>query len=142
MAGASDRDDTSGMFSSINVTPLVDITLVLLVIFMVAAPLIASSPSIKVALPTAASADETRPSTLALTMARQPGGGYRLFHDGRPTDEAGVRAVVPGLLKRQPALQAVIAADRGIPYGDVMHLVDVVKALGVTHFALDTQPGP
>ncbi|HXU62766.1 MAG TPA: biopolymer transporter ExbD, partial [Polyangia bacterium] len=39
MAGASDRDDCSGMFSSINVTPLVDITLVLLVIFMVAAPL-------------------------------------------------------------------------------------------------------
>jgi len=141
MASASDRDDSSGMFSSINVTPLVDITLVLLVIFMVAAPLIVSSPSIKVALPKAVSADDTKPSTLALTLARQPGGGVQLFHDGRPTDEAGVRALVPPLLKAEPALQAIIAADRGIPYGDVMHVVDVVKALGVSHFALNTQPG-
>jgi biopolymer transport protein ExbD len=142
MGSAADRDESSGMFSSINVTPLVDITLVLLVIFMVAAPLIVSSPSIKVALPKAATGDDTKPSTLALTMARQPSGGYQLFHDGRPTDEAGVRALVPGLLKSEPALQAIIAADRGIPYGDVMHVVDVVKALGVTHFALNTQSGP
>lgn len=130
------------MFCGINVTPLVDITLVLLVIFMVAAPLIVAGPSIKVALPKAATADETKPSTLALTLERQPAGGYKLYNNGRLTDEAAVRALVPGLVRSEPALQAIIAADRGIAYGDVMHIVDVVKALGVTRFALNTQAAP
>jgi biopolymer transport protein ExbD len=141
-AANPDRDDCSGMFASINVTPLVDVTLVLLVIFMVAAPLIVSSPSIKVALPRAASADETKRSTLALTMQREPAGGYKLYTNGRETDEGAMRAAVSPLVKNEPELQAIIAADRGIPYGDVMHVVDVVKALGVTKFALNTEAGP
>jgi biopolymer transport protein ExbD len=141
MAAATDREE-SGMFASINVTPLVDITLVLLIIFMVAAPLIVANPSIKVALPRAATGDDTPKSTLALTMARQPAGGYKLFTNGHETDEGAMRAVVAGLVKGQPELQAVIAADRGIAYGDVMHVVDVVKALGVSRFALNTEAGP
>jgi biopolymer transport protein ExbD len=141
MAAATDREE-SGMFASINVTPLVDITLVLLIIFIVAAPLIVANPSIKVALPRAATGDDTPKSTLALTMARQPAGGYKLFTNGHETDEGAMRAVVAGLVKGQPELQAVIAADRGIAYGDVMHVVDVVKALGVSRFALNTEAGP
>jgi len=141
VAAASDRDD-GGMFASINVTPLVDITLVLLIIFMVAAPLIVANPSIKVALPKAATGDETPKSTLALTMARQGTAGYKLYANGQATDEAAMRTTIAGLVKGQPDLQAVIAADSGIPYGDVMHVVDVVKALGVSRFALNTQAGP
>jgi len=141
-AGGPERDDCGGMIASINVTPMVDVTLVLLVIFMVAAPLIVSSPSIKVALPKAASADETKRSTLALTMQREPAGGYKLFTNGHETDEGAMRAVVSPLAKNEPDLQAIIAADRGIPYGDVMHVVDIVKALGVTKFALNTEAGP
>ena len=53
-------DDGGGMIADINVTPLVDITLVLLIIMMVAAPMIANNPSIKVELPKAASGDETQ----------------------------------------------------------------------------------
>ncbi len=60
-AGGPNHDDgCGGMFAAINVTPMVDVTLVLLVIFMVAAPLIVANPSIKVALPKAATADETK----------------------------------------------------------------------------------
>ena len=141
MAAASDRDD-GGMFASINVTPLVDITLVLLIIFMVAAPHIAATPSIKVALPKAATGDETPKSTLALTMARQGAGGYKLYTNGHETDEGAMRTTIVSLVKGQPELQAVIAADSGIPYGDVMHVVDVIKGLGVSRFALNTQAGP
>jgi biopolymer transport protein TolR len=142
-AGGPDRDDgCGGMFAAINVTPMVDVTLVLLVIFMVAAPLIVANPSIKVALPKATTADETKRSTLALTLERESAGGYKLFRNGQPTDEQAVRALVPGLLKSDPELQAIVAADRGIAYGDVMHVVDVIKALGVTKFALNTQSGP
>ncbi len=141
MAASHDKED-GGMFASINVTPLVDITLVLLIIFMVAAPLIVANPSIKVALPKATTGDETQKSTLAVTMQRQDAGGYKLFTNGRETDEGAMRTVVAGLVKNQPQVQAVIAADRGISYGDVMHVVDVVKALGVSQFALNTQASP
>jgi biopolymer transport protein ExbD len=139
MAAASESDD--GLFATINVTPLVDIMLVLLVVFMVAAPLIVSSPSIKVALPKAVTAEATKPSTLVLSMQRQASGGFKLFNDGHETDEAGIRALVPKLVKGDPDLQAVIAADKGIANGDVMHLVDVVRELGVTKFALNAESG-
>jgi biopolymer transport protein TolR len=140
--GRDDGGDCGGMFASINVTPLVDITLVLLVIFMVAAPLIVASPSIKVALPKAATADESQKTTLALTMERREPAGYKLYTNGQATDEGAMRTVVATLVKREPDVQATIAADRGIAYGDVMHVVDVIKALGVSRFALNTEAGP
>ena len=140
MAASGPKD--GGCFSAINVTPLVDITLVLLIIFMVAAPLIVSNPSIKVDLPRAASADETKKSTLSLAMQPDPAHGYRLFANGKESDEPGVRALIGGMVAKDPELQAVIAADRRIPYGDVMHVVDLVKGLGVSRFALNTEAGP
>ena len=136
---AGHKDDE--LFAQINVTPLVDITLVLLVIFMVAAPLIVSRPSIKVALPKAVTAESTQPSKLVLSLSRAPTGGYRLYQDGHETDKHAIRAVVPRLVRRDPELQAIIAADRGIAYGDVMHVVDVVRELGVTKFALNAESG-
>jgi biopolymer transport protein ExbD len=140
MASAG-RDDREGgdLFACINVTPLVDITLVLLIVFMVAAPLMIESPAIKVNLPRTTTAEHTQPSKLALTMQRDSGGGYRLFANGRDTDEARVRVLVAGLVGKDPELQAVIAADKGIAYGDVMHVVDVVRASGVSRFALHTE---
>jgi biopolymer transport protein ExbD len=136
--------DGDGLFAHINVTPLVDVTLVLLIVFMVAAPLIVAVPSIKVNLPKAMTADETPRSPLALTLQSDPegGGGHRIYANGRPTDEAGVRGLIPGLVAKDPELQAVVSADRGIDYGDVMHFVDVIKSLGVNKFALSTEGKP
>jgi len=139
MAGARNGDDDDDLIADINVTPLVDITLVLLIIFMVAAPIIANNPSIKVDLPKAASGDETHKTTLALTLGRRPEGGYVLYLNGERTDEAQVRALIPTLLEKDRDLQTVIAADKGIAYGEVVHIVDLVKALGVHRFALDIE---
>jgi biopolymer transport protein ExbD len=143
-ADCSGGDEGSGLFAHINVTPLVDITLVLLIVFMVAAPLIVASPSIKVALPKASTADDTPASTLALTLQREPraANGCALFVNGKKTDETAVRPLVAGLVAHNPALQAIIAADRGIPYGDVMRIVDTIKGMGVSRFALNTESGP
>ena len=140
MASGASKDDE--LFACINVTPLVDITLVLLVVFMVAAPIMANNPAIKMALPKAVTAEASKPSTLSLSMTREAAGGYKLFNNGHETTEASIRAEVPGLVKKDPELQAIIAADRGISYGDVMHVVDVVRALGVTKFALNADSGP
>lgn len=140
MAGSAmpSGDDDGGIISDINVTPLVDIVLVLLIIFMVAAPMIVNNPSIKVQLPKAATGDETLKSTLALTLQRLEAGGYDLYRNGEKVEEAQLRTEIPELLKQNKDLQAIIAADRGIAYGDVIHVVDLVKSLGVVKFALNT----
>ena len=141
MASAAQQEE-NGLFAAINVTPLVDITLVLLIIFMVAAPLIVNNPSIKVELPKAQSGDESQKTTLSLTLQRETTAGYRLYLNGSATDETKLRAEIPTLLEKDHELQAILAADRGIPYGDVMRIVDLVKALGVRRFALNTDPTP
>jgi biopolymer transport protein ExbD len=137
---AAAHKDDGALFAEINVTPLVDITLVLLIVFMVAAPLIVATPSIKVDLPRAATADETKKSTLALTLQRDPAGGNaHLYANGKEADEGTVQKLASSLAAKDPNLQAVVAADRGIPYGAVMHIVDLVKGAGISRFALDTE---
>jgi biopolymer transport protein ExbD len=142
---ASYEDDDGGgggLISDINVTPLVDITLVLLIIFMVTAPMIVNNPSIKVELPKAASGDETLKSTLALTLQREPAGGYSLYLNGNKTDEPQASLQIRAMLEKNKDVQAIIAADKGIAYGDVVHVVDLVKTLGVHKFALNTDAQP
>jgi biopolymer transport protein ExbD len=141
-AGAAQSSDDGGLIADINVTPLVDITLVLLIIFMVAAPMIMNTPSIKVELPKAATGDATAKSSLALTLQRAAEGGYTLYANGEPTDETRVRSTVESMLEKNKELQTIVAADKGIAYGDVIHIVDLVKALGVHKFALDTDATP
>ncbi len=141
MAGGAAYTDEAGdsIISDINVTPLVDIVLVLLIVFMITVPKLVSTPSIKVNLPKAATADTTEKSTLALTLQRSAS-GYDLFANGERTDEAKLRATIPGMVAKNSNLQTIIAADKGISYGDVVHIVDLVKQLGVTKFALNTDP--
>ncbi len=140
MAGGAssyeDDDSGGGTIADINVTPLVDITLVLLIVFMITVPSIVNNPSIKVELPKAASGDDTLKSTLAITMQKEPA-GVALYANGDRTDEPRLRAMIPDLLARNKDLQAIIAADKGIAYGDVVHVVDLVKTLGVRKFALN-----
>ena len=88
MAGASDRDESSGLFSSINVTPLVDITLVLLIILMITASYIASK-AIPLDLPKGATA-ETTPVTLSVSIDKDG----KTYLEAAPIDDATLRAKV------------------------------------------------
>ena len=134
----TDEGDDS-IISDINVTPLVDIVLVLLIVFMITVPSIVNNPSIKVELPKAATGDDTMKSTLALTLSRTPS-GYDLYANGEKTDEITLQRTIPDMLKKNKDLQTIIAADKGIAYGDVVHIMDLVKSLGVHKFALNTDP--
>src|SRR4051812_34766958 len=124
-------DDGQQMISGINVTPLVDITLVLLIIFMVTATYIASG-GIKVDLPKAASGSEPTKTTLALTLTKDG----TLYLNGEKTSDAAVSKFIGDTLPKTPDLQAVIAADRVVAHGDVVHLIDLVKRAGVRRFAI------
>jgi biopolymer transport protein TolR len=136
-SGSFGSDDEAGrMIVDINVTPLVDITLVLLIVFMVTAAYIVN-PAIKVDLPQAATGTEQTRTTIALTLMKD---GTLYLNGERSSDDSVARAIGNDL-PRNPDLQAIIAADRAVPHGDVVHLIDLVKRAGVHRFAIDVDPG-
>src|SRR5688572_10329913 len=134
MAGkaSSEPDD---MITEINVVPLVDIVLVVLIIFMLTANLIANA-SIKVDLPEASTGEAAEPTTLALTLTKDGA----LFMNGALTDEAALRAYIPGLAKTDPKAQAIIAADKEVTHGRVIQIIDLVRSSGIYKFALNIDP--
>jgi len=136
---SSYRDDDDGALSDINVTPLVDVVLVLLIVFMITVPAIVGSARIKVDLPetTAVPADS---EILPFVFALRPGdnGEPVLYLNENPIDEAGVRAL---LNKFNPSDEQPVSlsADKGIPYGRVMQVVDLLESLGLKKLSLDTR---
>lgn len=140
MAGLPDPAEDEGVLASINIIPFVDIVLVLLVIFMLTSAAIVRA-SLKVELPRAASGGSRVESTINLVLTRQ---GELLVNGARVASPAEAAAIVRREAQADPKTQAVIAADRGVEYGRVVELIDLVKQNGVATFALDverTAPG-
>lgn len=129
MAFKSDAPDD--VMAEINVVPLVDIILVVLIIFMVTAPMI-MKPSISVNLPKSGSGDATAPSKLNITISQDG----QLSLDGRASDEKKIAEAASAELKTNPEIQAIITADREVPHGRVVSVLDAVKAVGVKKFAI------
>jgi biopolymer transport protein TolR len=134
MASASVRR-RGGIIAEINVTPLVDIMLVLLIIFMLTAQLIAHQ-AIEVELPRASQSTTLKPTTLAIMLSRE---GKLYLNDKAVTPEA-LRAAVADAIKSDPKTQAIIAGDKAVSHGRVVWVLDLVKSLGVTSFAIQIDP--
>lgn len=128
MAFKADQDE---IMSEINVVPLVDVILVVLIIFMVTAPMI-MKPSINVNLPKAASGEATTPSKLNITI----GNDGKLNLDGEAVEDAQVQAKALEEVAKNPDIQAIIAADKDVPHGRVVSVLDIVKGAGVKKFAI------
>ena len=124
----------AGPISAINVTPFVDVVLVLLVILMVTSVQIVKA-TLEVNLPSAASGGSSVDSTLNLIIAAD--GSWKL--DGKAIDETQLAAFVQTEIKKNPKLQAVIAADREVKYDFVIRAIDVIKTNGIKSFALNIQ---
>jgi len=129
MAHASAHDDDA--IHGINVTPLVDIMLVLLLIFMITTS-ITPSLSVNVNLPRAATATEQLVSSLSIVIVKD--GTLRL--DGRPATLAEIEA--QSKLGADDA-QAVISADKDVSYDRVIGVIDAVRRGGVHKVALPTE---
>jgi len=117
--------------SEINVVPLVDIILVVLIIFMVTAPMFIK-PTINVNLPKAASGDQTAPSKLNIALTADG----RINLNGTFADEAQVSKRAAEELSKNPEIQAIISADRDVSHGKVVSVLDIVKSVGVKKFAI------
>lgn len=133
MAGAFDEDEDA--ITGINVTPLVDITLVLLIIFMMTASYIVS-PAIKVDLPKAAAAEDVVQSTIALVITREGD----VFLNNKKVDDDAIRAFIKNERDLgKTDLEAIIAADGSVEHRRVVGLIDLIKGEGIAKFAINTQ---
>ena len=131
-------EESHEILSEINVTPLVDVVLVLLIVFLITVPSLVSR-GIEVSLPNASAVSTPDDLRLTVTLRNEPNGGYGLYANGVPTDVEKIKPLVADLLQRDADLTAIVAADEGIPYGDVVQVVDRLADLGVRDFCLSTE---
>lgn len=135
MAGGVDLDDDDGI-TGINVTPLVDVMLVLLIIFMVASNYIVKE-AIEVNLPKAATGEEVNNDNKSLALILKKDG--RIFLNGKVSTQEEIAKASRDLAKEKNA-QAMIAADRGTPHGEVVKMIDLIRINGLTSFAINIDP--
>ena len=133
MAGGAMR--RRGMITDINVTPLVDIMLVLLIIFMLTAHLIARQ-ALEIELPHASQSTAPPPTTLAIALKADGA----IFLNDKPVTPDALRAAIKDAVARDPKSQAIIAGDKRVSHGRVVWVLDTVKSLGVTSFAIQIDP--
>jgi biopolymer transport protein ExbD/biopolymer transport protein TolR len=135
--GRLERSPTSQPMSDINMTPLIDVMLVLLVIFMIAAPLMTAS--LKMELPKATGA-KANDGAAAIALAITPDGK---LHAG---DAVVTREQLVVTLKqaaaRQPQPDVLLSADKSVPYGRVAELIGLVQDAGLAHIGFVAQPAP
>lgn len=131
--GASDSEDA---ITGINVTPLVDIVLVLLIIFMVTAKLIVSK-SVPLDLPKAATGSDIQ-TVFSVVLAAD--GRTQVDGNFLPTDDA-ILGLAKAAHDKNAELRAVIKADTTVPHGRVIHVLDLLKQAQVSKIAFGVQPG-
>ena len=135
MTAADDHDDDGGLFAEINVTPFVDVMMVLLVVFMVAAPLLVKGVSLD--LPKNAGRSLGKPaSPLIISLTRD---GVLYLQKERLT-LADLDTRLGGLHTSTPNPIVYVRADRGVPYGDVTDIIGRLSAHGFTRVSLLSQP--
>jgi biopolymer transport protein ExbD len=121
-----------GPIVGINVTPMVDVVLVLLVIMMVSATYIVQQ-SLKVELPKTATSDESASSPAAVTITHD---GTMLF-GGVPVDEAQLVSHLRAAVQANPDPSLIVTADEHAYHGTVVHLIDLAKVEGISKFAIN-----
>jgi biopolymer transport protein ExbD len=134
--------DNDGIISEINITPLTDVMLVLLIIFMVTATFFVAEPAMQVELPPAVTSELVPREDGEITVVVKQDGGMTV--DDRPTTEAGL---TNALLEAARTIQAerkvvVVRGDRQAAYGRVIWIMDAARLVGLRNVSLATEePG-
>ena len=131
---ASSSSRGRGGIVGINVTPMVDVVLVLLIIMMVSATYIVSQ-SLKVELPKTASSDDTVSKTYVVTITKD--GAY--FFNDKPASKADLPGLLRGAKAENANLNLVITADESAHHGSVVGVIDLANVEGITKFAINVE---
>jgi biopolymer transport protein ExbD len=137
MAGFAEQADEDDVIAQINIIPFVDISLVLLIIFMLTASVIAKA-DIPIDLPRAANGNDIVEPTLNIVVTA----AGELFVDGNAVGPDALGGEVRRRFEAEPKTRAVIAADKSVRYESVVHVIDVIKSAGVSAFALNIERSP
>jgi len=128
---------TPPLLDQINITPMLDIALTLLVIFVIISPLIGTGIPVK--LPTATGEKLPVSATILLTLNKQG----EVFLSGRQVNPIFLSVDLQSLKKADPNLKVIIQADKEVRYKAVVSLLDIVRQVGISSVGLATTPaGP
>ena len=130
----SNQQET-GIISGINVTPLVDVMLVLLVIFIVTAKIIVT-PAVPLDLPKAAKTEDVQ----VVFSVIVPEQGPVTVNGQSVTDDSGLADQARSAVGRDADLRAVIQAEGGVPHRRVVAILDALRGAGVAHIAFGALP--
>lgn len=133
MAGPVGGSDDEPI-ATINVVPLVDIILVVLIIFMVTAPLVLK-PVIDINLPKASSGEAGAPTPLNIAVSRE--GAISL--NGQPSTLADVTAYATKVAQEKPDTAAILQADKSVTLDTLTSIIDVVKTAGIKKVAFSIE---
>ena len=122
--------------SEINMTPLIDVMLVLLVIFMITAPLMSSS--LKLDLPRS---DAAKPGDNPIFVALAIDAQGRLYVGEEAISPEQLAARLLEAARRNPATEVQLRADRSVPYGRVAELIGAIQKAGLSRIGFVTEPG-
>ena len=135
MAFSTGRD-SSDVVSEINITPLVDVMLVLLVTFILTAPLL--NNAVRINLPKTAT---TAPPTPSKAVTVSIDGSNKIFIDKREVTAASLEPELKQLVVQDPELALSLQADEGVPYRAVARVIANIQRSGVTKLSVLTEPG-
>ena len=132
--GRLERGSQPQPMSDINMTPLIDVMLVLLVIFIITAPLMSSS--LRLDLPKTAGAKPTDAPSF-VTVAVSPQGA--LFWGDEAVDGDQLKARIREAAQRNPATEVQLRADQSVPYGRIAELIGLVQDGGLSRIGFVTE---
>jgi biopolymer transport protein ExbD len=122
--------------TTMNITALVDVLLVTLIIFMLVSPTL--EHGIDVQLPVAKPQKMAATAPVVVSLSKQGA----LFHDNRPVTEAQLRVRLAEAARANPDTPVILRGDAGIPYGDLIRVLDLVRSAGLVNIGLATRsPG-
>jgi biopolymer transport protein ExbD len=128
-------DDDDGLMNEINMTPLVDVMLVLLIVFMVTIPVIRHA--VKIDLPHASSQKEdTKPAQVTVSIDADG----NVLWDSAKVDDAALAAKIAAAAQANPQPELHLDADRKVPYEKVAQVMSAAQAGGLTKIGFVTQP--
>lgn len=134
--GMSSGGDNNGMMAEINVTPFVDVMLVLLIIFMVTAPMM--NQGVQVELPKA-TADQLPTDEKALILSIAEDGQYYMAEENYDLNELKLK--LQAIAADNPDKEVFIRADALVPYEKVAQLMAACTQAGITKLGMVTEPG-
>jgi biopolymer transport protein ExbD len=134
---SGDETGSQAIINDINVTPFVDVVLVLLVIFMVTAPAFLKD-RIGIQLPKAMQAESKGPESIGVAVNREG----RILINGQFVSHEELKQKAAEALQANPAIQALISADREAKHGDVVTAIDLIRSAGIQRFAVQIERKP